>query len=120
VVAEGGTFALSAPLSGVVVCHNPGLPERPSSLTSSPLGEGWLYDLDALPGPQFRGLLDARTAEARYGLESRRFQAELARALRRSGDRVGPTLPDGGVPIADLGQMLGPARYLEILIRAYG
>jgi glycine cleavage system H protein len=120
VVAEGGTLALSAPLSGRVVATNPALSERPSRLTSAPLDEGWLYDLDAPQSPQFRGLFDARAAEARYGVEIRRFRAELARALRRTGDRAGPTMADGGVPLADLGQMLGPIRYLEILMRVYG
>lgn len=120
VIAEGGTFALHAPLTGRIVAVNSNLAERPSRLATSPLEEGWLYELEAEAGPQFRGLMDARAAGGRYEVDARRFRAELARALRRSGERAGPMMADGGVPLADLGQMLGPSRYLEILARVYG
>lgn len=120
VVAEGGTFALQAPLAGTVVAANPAIAESPSRIASDAFGGGWLYLLDATAGPQFRGLLDTRAAGTNYAVDARRFRTELVRALRRHGDRTGPALADGGAPLSDLGEMLGPSRYLELLVRVYG
>ena len=32
---------------------------------------------------------------------------------------VGPTLPDGGAPLGDVSQMIGPARYFELLSKIF-
>lgn len=120
IVAEGGTFPLAAPLAGTVRRPNPRLAGQPSLVSTSPLDEGWLYELETRPpGSPVEALMDAATAEPGYAAAARRFGAELARTLDRHGRALGPTLADGGALLADVAQMLGPARYFEILCRVY-
>ena len=45
----------------------------------------------------------------------RRFRRRVALELLSTTEAAGPTLPDGGELITDLRQILGAARYLEVL-----
>jgi glycine cleavage system H protein len=120
-VTEGGTFALAAPLDGVVRAVNPVLAERPSAVATSPLEEGWLYTVEADENtPGMNALLDARAAARGYADDDRRFRAGLVRALRDSSAGAGAALADGGVALDDVVQMLGPSRYFALLCRVYG
>jgi glycine cleavage system H lipoate-binding protein len=121
VVVEGGTFPLAAPADGVVKEVNRRLIERPSLIAVSPLEEGWLYEIEALHADaQLASLMPTSAAERSFATDARRFQAELTRSLNREAAALGPTLPDGGAPLPDLAQMLGAARYFELLCRVYG
>ncbi len=121
IVSEGGTFALPAPLEGTVRAVNPRLAERPSSVSTSPLEDGWLYDLEVPDdSAQLKTLLDATSAEREYGEDLRRFQSGLARALRDTSADVGAALADGGAPLDNVAQMLGVTRYFDLLCRVYG
>ena len=109
IVAEGGTFALAAPIDGTVRSANGRLAEQPSLLTSSPLADGWLYDIAATRAtPQWASLMDSPNAERCFAARTRRFQAVLSQALSLRHLSVGPTLPDGGAPLGDVSQMIGP------------
>jgi glycine cleavage system H protein len=121
IVTEGGTFALPSPLEGMVRTVNPRLAERPSTVTQSPMEAGWLYEVEVDDdAPSLAGLLDAPAAETRYAEDHRRFQAGLAKLLGEASAGVGSTLPDGGEPLEDVAQMLGPARYFDLLCKVYG
>jgi glycine cleavage system H protein len=120
-VTEGGTFALGAPLDGTVHAVNPQLTQRPATVTTDPMEDGWMYELRVPDdSTQLATLLDAGTAERGYGADTRRFQAGLARALRDQSAGAGATLADGGVPLDDVASMLGPARYFALLCKVYG
>ncbi len=121
IVTDGGTFALPAPVEGTVRAVNPRLAERPSTVASAPLEEGWLYEVE-VTGDALRlaALLEAPAAEPGYTADHRRFQAGIARALGEPGAGVGAALADGGAPLDSVAQMLGATRYFDLLCRVYG
>jgi glycine cleavage system H protein len=121
IVTEGGTFAFASPVEGVVRTVNTDLDERPSLLAEAPLQGGWLYDveLDEDPATGTGGLMDARAAVQSYAEDRERFQGELAKALRGHAAPT-PALADGGAPLAEVWQMLGPERYFSVLCKVYG
>ena len=120
VVVDGGTFGVVAPLDGTVRASNVRLAERPSLVGSAPMDDGWLYEVEVPRSePQWAGLMEASTAERGYSSKASRFQAELSKALNARHHAVGETLADGGAPLGDVSQMLGPARYFELLSKIY-
>jgi glycine cleavage system H lipoate-binding protein len=120
IVISSGVFPLAAPVDGTLRRVNPRLASSPHLLAGDPLGDGWLYELEAEPGAPEKGALMRAAAAARaYDLDVRAFQAELRRALRSAGSAA-RTLSDGGAPLPDVSEMLGPARYLEIVRRSFG
>jgi glycine cleavage system H protein len=120
VVVEGGTFGVAAPLEGTVRASNARLAERPSLVSTAPLDDGWLYDVEATHAePQIAALMDAASARHSYAVKAKRFEAQLSKALNARHMSIGPTLADGGAPLGDVSQMLGPTRYFELLCRIY-
>jgi len=106
---QGGTVPLTAPLSGRLVQANPKLADRPELVQQDPYGEGWLAEVDWFQ--------DHSELENFYsGLAGRRFLEEEAQhlkfLLKHRGieiNNIGDTLPDGGVHIKYLHQVLpGP------------
>jgi glycine cleavage system H protein len=119
-VTDGGTFPLPAPLGGRLLGVNPALADEPQLVTSRPLDEGWLYEMAIEDGDSgFATLLGAPEAAAAYGEDARRFRVELRRALHVGSGTV-PALADGGAPLGELPQILGPERYFALLWWVYG
>ena len=120
VVTEGGTFAVTAPTDGVVTATNANLTQRPHTLSSSPLEEGWLFEVDVCENEIKAGeLMDPEAARARFFEDQGRFQTCLADALRDDRPRVGATLADGGVPLRRVSEMLGATRYFALLRQTF-
>lgn len=140
IVMDGGTLPIEVPLDGAVTAIHHELSEEPGLLARSPLGDGWLLEMEVTEAQMKAGRLMPRAdAERRYALEGVRFRALISRALGGSDEapaggaeaaggapgstsrsRVGPTLPDGGVPLQAISEMLGPARYFALLMQAFG
>ncbi|HEY6099169.1 MAG TPA: hypothetical protein VIW03_07050, partial [Anaeromyxobacter sp.] len=118
IVTAGGTLPVAAPLGGTVRRVNPELAARPHLLLSSPLEEGWLYEVEPDAPEASDGLFAAAEAARLYAGDAERFRAALARELRRSGGL--PVLADGGVMLDHVADMLGPPRYFALLARAFG
>jgi glycine cleavage system H protein len=101
-----GTVFLTVPLSGDLVQTNSRLSQRPELVQQDPYGEGWLAMID-----RFK---DHSELEKFYtGLAGRRFLEEEAQhlkfLLKHRGvevNHIGATLPDGGVNIKYLHQVL--------------
>ena len=118
IVTAGGTLPVAAPLGGTVRRVNPELAARPHLLLSSPLEEGWLYEIEQDAPGASDGLFAAGEAARLYAGDAERFRAALAHELRRSGGL--PVLADGGVMLDNVADMLGPPRYFALLARAFG
>lgn len=106
VLAEPGEVLLAAPLSGRLVQVNGALSAHPELLQQDPCGEGWLAVIQSTPHP-------AELEKFHTGPEGRKFLEEEAQHLRfllkHKGirvDQIGDTLPDGGLHIKYLRQVL--------------
>ncbi len=101
-----GTIPLAVPLSGRVVQINPRLRQRPELLQQDPYREGWLAMTESFQdhsdlkkyytGPARRRFLEEEAQHLRFLLKHRGIEV----------DNIGDTLPDGGVNIKYLHQVL--------------
>jgi glycine cleavage system H protein len=120
IVTDGGTFVVTAPVSGTVRRVNTRLAERPSLATSAAMEEGWLYEVELAQPLGEVGLLEAAAASHRFQARQRRFQAEIVRSMGAEAGGVGATLPDGGELVGSVAEMLGARRYFELLSKVFG
>ncbi|GAA0289052.1 glycine cleavage system protein GcvH [Kineococcus aurantiacus] len=58
---------ITAPVSGTVTGHNPGLETRPDLVNTDPYGDGWMFTLTPEDPAQVEGLLDAAAYTAHVG-----------------------------------------------------
>lgn len=119
-VTEGGTFPVPSPCAGSVVRGNPRLVAEPSLPARDPLDSGWLVELECT-ADEYRAAtwLEGPEAQLLWGRDRARFERELAAALRSPAGDVGPTLADGGRPLAHLSDMLGAARWFGLVRDAF-
>jgi glycine cleavage system H protein len=120
IVLDGGTLPISSPITGKVSDVNVLLAENPHAICSSPLSEGWLFDIATEnPVVHDNDLLAVADAASIYAEDERRFQAMLSTELSKSGSEVGLTLADGGEALENLSQMLGSSRYFKLVKNAF-
>ena len=116
IVLEGGTLPIVSPLSGRVRFTNSRLAENPHALCMSPLGQGWLFELTVEEVIERNdSLMPVEEVAGLYQEDERRFQSLLSAELTRGGDKVGVTLADGGQPLSNFPEMLGPTKYFKIV-----
>jgi glycine cleavage system H protein len=120
-VMEGGTLPLVSPADGVVHATNHELAEKPYLLTNQPFDQGWLFEigeesstLDSLK------LMDADQASSSYAADECAFMGALTKSLKGNTASVGITMADGGEPLQNLADMLGPDKYFAIVRKIYG
>jgi len=109
ILTPAGTIFLTAPLSGRLLQTNSRLAQHPELVQQDPYGEGWLAAIDWAQ--------DQSELEKFYtGVAGKRFLQQEAQHLkfflRHRGvelNQIGETLPDGGVNIKYLRQVL-PAK----------
>jgi glycine cleavage system H protein len=58
---------ITAPVSGTVTGHNPGLETRPDLVNTDPYGEGWMFTLTPGDPAEVQTLLDAQAYAAHAG-----------------------------------------------------
>ncbi|MEZ0492877.1 glycine cleavage system protein GcvH [Kineococcus sp. TBRC 1896] len=58
---------ITAPVSGTVSGHNPGLETRPDLVNTDPYGEGWMFTITPADPSEVGGLLDAEAYTAHAG-----------------------------------------------------
>ncbi|MFD0481028.1 glycine cleavage system protein GcvH [Kineococcus sp. GCM10028916] len=58
---------ITAPVSGTVSGHNPGLETRPDLVNTDPYGDGWMFTITPSDVAQVEGLLDAEAYTAHAG-----------------------------------------------------
>ena len=111
-----GVLSIRVPVGGRIERDNPDLHQQPGLIVESPYHNGWLVELTpsgdvAAPGRLF----DAVEARERSALHLRRFRRRVAHHLLADVASVGPCMADGGEALTSLSEILGDARYLEIL-----
>jgi glycine cleavage system H protein len=121
IVMDGGTLPIVSPISGKVCESNAYLAENPHAICSSPLGQGWLFEL-LVEGAVLHDdeLLSPAEVVRTYSEDEHRFQALLSVELTKGGTDVGITLADGGQALMNLSEMLGPSKYFKLVRTVYG
>lgn len=108
-----GGLALHAPLPGTLERFNPLLSGQPQNVLDDPYGAGWLVDLT--PDASVEARTHAADEFARQAeLDLRRFRRGAALRMMTTVE-LGPVLADGGRPLCDLRELLGPSAYRELL-----
>jgi glycine cleavage system H protein len=121
IVLEGGTLPIVSPMDGKVIATNAHLAENPRAVCLSPLGQGWLFELEVDGGVKedMNNLAIANVARI-YGDDERRFQTLLFAEFTKGGTEVGLTLADGGQALENLAEVLGPTKYFKLVRSVYG
>jgi glycine cleavage system H protein len=120
IVLEGGTLPIITPVAGKVRLTNSSLSENPHAVCLSPLGQGWLFELQVDAALEDdASLLRVPEASLAYAEDERRFQTLLSAELTKGGAIVGATLADGGQPLKSLSEMLGPTKYFKLVRNAF-
>jgi glycine cleavage system H protein len=110
-----GTLPIGAPCDCQLVRWNQTLSDRPQQLNTDPYGEGWVAQLATTGDGATDGFLNAEDAREQARMDLRDFRRRAALFLLTDTAEVGACLPDGGAVLTDLRQMLGGARYLQLL-----
>jgi glycine cleavage system H protein len=120
IVLDGGTLPIVSPISGKVCDSNAYLAENPHAICSSPLGQGWLFEI-VIEGTVLHDndLLPVAEAVRIYAEDERRFQTMLSTELTKGGADVGITLAEGGEALENLCEMLGPSKYFKLVRSVY-
>ncbi|MCJ7507784.1 MAG: glycine cleavage system protein H [candidate division Zixibacteria bacterium] len=106
ILTEVETLFLTAPLSGTLLLENPALKENPGLLQDDPMGAGWLAEIEWYQ--------DSSELDRFYtGSQATKFLQEEAQHIKHflkyrgiKTEEIGKTLPDGGVHIKHLHQIL--------------
>ncbi len=116
VMDEAQTIPLRSPVSGIVREGNLTAQEHPALVGQSPYDRGWLLEV-SIEGPakELKGLLCAEEMRD-LGVEHLRRLHQDASRLCAEDARVGTTLADGGIRLAELRRILGAARYHQLVL----
>ena len=110
-----GTAEISSPVSGTVVGVNKVVAADRSVINTDPYGQGWLVEMQPAAGEA------ARLGQGGFlcGSEARRWlEAEVDQLYALVQTEVGVTMSDGGEPIRDLKQVVGPHQW-SLLIETF-
>jgi len=107
---------LRAPISGLVTRVNRAVQLDPSLLATSPYEDGWLVELRCETPLEQRPDLAGAEAHARCTADDERELRDRVGRLVSGDPLVGPTLPDGGEPLVEWRRILGPERYLRLIL----
>jgi glycine cleavage system H protein len=120
IVTEGGTLPVESPLDGVLRRTNSLLLEAPHLLNEDPFERGWLFDLEIDPAEtRAANLMSADQAAPKFSEDESRLMDLIARALQGNRPQVGVTLADGGQRLQNIADILGPAKYFNLLRQIY-
>lgn len=106
ILTPAGTVFLISPLSGRFIQTNPGLAQHPELIQQEPYGEGWLATIEwNEERTEFQKFLTGTRAK-NYLEEEAQHLNFLLRHRGVEVNQIGQTLPDGGINIRYLRQVL--------------
>lgn len=118
IVLSGGTLPLISPITGRVTATNTLLAENPHAVSSSPLGDGWLFELSVASADFAEADVLPTTDVARIYAEDERTLRELLSTEMR--EQESPQAQMGhGRTIERVSEKLGPTEYLKLLRSIY-
>lgn len=112
---DGHPVTLLSPIGGTVTAVNDKVRRNPALISQSPYDAGWLLDMSSDADLHDESnLVSADVMRKRTEFELEQLHRDAALLLSQDAI-VGPTLADGGEPLADLREMLGVVRYHRII-----
>lgn len=121
IVLEQRIFSLAAPINGEVVSRNLESVDNPQVLFRDPYRSGWLFELNIKASlAHYAHFMIAEDAEGKYRKDSDRLKDLLLQAVPKSTEHVGLTLPDGGLILKNISEVLGASTYFDIVQKVYG
>ena len=107
---------LRSPVGGRLARGNPLVRADSSHLTVSPYDDGWLAEITDYSRSDLQRLEGATQACSSAMADNQALMRELDTLLHQ-GRAVGATLPDGGLPVAGLRELLGERVYRRLVKR---
>ncbi len=119
-VDEGELIPVRAAVPAVVERLNRRVQSDPELVLDSPYDEGWLLELRCAAEPEsIHELASAPVNEHRSALQLLELWREAGLAVNTENE-VGPTMADGGEPLARLREMAGLRRYHRLIVALLG
>jgi len=109
-------FPVPSPVGGRFTQSNPQVRADASHLTVSPYDDGWLAEISDYSSSDLRSLDDASQACRRAMADNQVLLKELDVLVHRE-KHLGATLPDGGLPVTGLRELLGEPVYVRLVKR---
>lgn len=110
-----GTLLMGAPCECQLVRGNSALAQHPEQVTADPYGDGWIAHIISSDGEVADNFLSPENARDQARMDLRGFRRRAALYLLTDTLEVGACLPDGGAVLTDMRQLLGGARYLQLI-----
>jgi len=117
VVQGADNFVVASPLSGTILRLNAEMRQHPNSARANPAAGGWLAEL--APSHLFAemgALLTGRRALAWQENESKKLELIVGTLPAAERERLGPVMHDGRGAAGALLALVGPARYVNIML----
>jgi glycine cleavage system H lipoate-binding protein len=116
IILPGGAITLRSPVDANIGKFNPALRQKPNLLGTSPFSEGWIMEIAAKtrginifsPAPVLRQYTERAL---------RNIEHSFTLAFRHEYPSAGTTLFDGGHGINNIGSIIGPKLYIEVVTR---
>ncbi|HTY38725.1 MAG TPA: hypothetical protein VMH23_16515 [Bacteroidota bacterium] len=120
IVLDGGTLPMISPVSGTVTQTNSVLVERPHDVSTSPLDEGWLFEMTVEEAEFVEADILPLSDVARiYAEDERPLRSLLEEQDALSSSETAGRIPEHGRAIERLSARLGPTEYLNLLRAMY-
>jgi glycine cleavage system H lipoate-binding protein len=112
IVIEGGTLPFESPCTGVIRATNHRLIGNPHLLMLQPLE----VEESFLKSANF---LNAEEADLAYASDQNRFQIMMSGACHAGPPPIGVTMADGGQPLQNIADVIGPGKYYSLLRKVF-
>jgi len=113
------SLELASPVDGVVVATNPDAESDPGVLAADPFGCGWIVTVRPRAlGGALKGRFLAEEGAAWMRVELGRLRDFLVGLTGRAA-LAAPTLPDGGLPLAGVAEILDDGEWRELVARFF-
>ena len=118
IIHRNGTFPLRIPVAGTITQVNKHLTDSPQLVCTSPYEDGWILSFkpDLGDGVHER-LLPHDQAAKIFRTQLKDCREDCRVALLKRHPPVGATMYDGGQPVDRIESILGPAAFLQIVLR---
>jgi glycine cleavage system H lipoate-binding protein len=110
------TIPLHVPVSGRLAQSNPRVRQDTSCVSASPYQDGWLAEITEYSRSDLQ-LLDVASQACRSATSDNLILKKEVDTLLHQGRHLGATLPDGGLPVAGLREILGEPVYFRMVKR---